>query len=230
MFEIQGVEVKQDKNDLVNLTDIWKASGKGKNYSPYQWSRKEGKKFIDSAIEKLKGESGPILETKKGRTGGTYAHWQIALTYAKYLSPELHMEVNKTFIRAKSGDVTLADEIADKASPEDQKWLKARMDGKVARLDFTGTLKDHGVKGPGYAQCTDAVYIGLIGKPAKQIREDRGLKKNETRDGMTALELAAINLAEMAATKKIEDDSIYGNMPCAMKCGEVATKIKAAIS
>jgi len=40
-----------------------------------------------------------------------FAHWQIALAYAKYLSPELHMAVNETYMRYKTGDHTLALEV-----------------------------------------------------------------------------------------------------------------------
>jgi hypothetical protein len=28
-----------------------------------------------------------LVKTKKGRNGGYWAHWQIALAYAKYLDP-----------------------------------------------------------------------------------------------------------------------------------------------
>ncbi|WP_127089060.1 KilA-N domain-containing protein [Aquabacter cavernae] len=34
---------------------------------------------------------GQVMTTKRGKGGGTYAHWQIGLAYAKYLSPEFHM-------------------------------------------------------------------------------------------------------------------------------------------
>ncbi len=64
-----------------------------------------------------------MLKITKGRDGATFTHWQIALAYAKYLSPELHMHVNEIYMRYRSGDVTLADEIADKATPEEQEWL-----------------------------------------------------------------------------------------------------------
>ena len=36
-----------------------------------------------------------IYKTKRGKHGGTYAHWKIALAYAQYLSHELHMRVTR---------------------------------------------------------------------------------------------------------------------------------------
>lgn len=31
------------------------------------------------------------ISTKRGVNGVTFAHWQIAMAYAKYLSPEFHV-------------------------------------------------------------------------------------------------------------------------------------------
>jgi len=44
------------------------------------------------------------MRSVRGRTGGTFAHWQIGLAYAKHLSPELHRVCNqivKDFVEAK---------------------------------------------------------------------------------------------------------------------------------
>lgn len=85
---------------------------------PRDWKRRDGAQFIDFIAQNLNVAERHIYKATRGKGGGTYAHWQIALAYAKYLSPELHMQVNEVYARAKAGDVTLADEIADKASPE----------------------------------------------------------------------------------------------------------------
>jgi hypothetical protein len=39
------------------------------------------------------------LKITRGRFGGTFAHWQIALAYAKYLSPEFHIHCNNIIRR-----------------------------------------------------------------------------------------------------------------------------------
>jgi hypothetical protein len=36
-----------------------------------------------------------VIAAKRGKGGGTFAHWQIGLAYAKYLSPEFHMWCNE---------------------------------------------------------------------------------------------------------------------------------------
>jgi len=40
-----------------------------------------------------------LIWTKEGRSGGTWAHWQIGMAYAKYLSPALHAWFN-SIVRA----------------------------------------------------------------------------------------------------------------------------------
>lgn len=224
-IQIKGIDIKQD-GELINLTDIWKASGLGEKKRPNHWKDHVGDSFIKEVS--LNTEY-PAFKTVRGKQGGTFAHWQIALAYASWLSPELHKEINKTYMRAKAGDVTLADEIADKASPEQQKWLKKRLDGKVARLEFTATLKEHGVKGYGYGVCSDQINLGIIGQTSREFREERGIKKSEVRDNMSHEQLAALELAEMVAARKIKEEDIHGNAKCAKKCGDIAHGIKEAI-
>lgn len=40
------------------------------------------------------------MTTQRGKGGGTYAHWQLGLAYAKYLSPEFHICCN-TVVRER---------------------------------------------------------------------------------------------------------------------------------
>lgn len=229
-FQIKDQVIRTNEDGLVCLTDLHNASGKTANYNPYNWGRKDGADFIAHIAKKLNKTASLILQTRKGKGGGTYAHPQIALAYAKYLSHELHEEVNRTFLRAKAGDVTLAEEIADKASPENQLWLARRMNGKVARLDFTGELQFAGVTVKGYALCTNSIYTPLLGGTASQLKKRRNLpERANLRDNMSIKELTAVALAEMVSAEKIRDGKIQGDIPCANACYNVAEKIKQAI-
>ena len=129
VIEFEGFKIKHGEN-MVSLTDLWKASGKGEDYKPRFWMRKsESAEFILTVmdVQKFKGAAAATLESKpygeenkrqfekwcndisreaekqgiiaitKGRYGGTFAHPQIALAYAKYLSPKLHIFVNQVF-------------------------------------------------------------------------------------------------------------------------------------
>ncbi|QTA85827.1 KilA-N domain-containing protein [Desulfonema magnum] len=173
---------------------------------------------------------GIISKTTRGRNGGTYAHWQIALAYAKYLSHELHMHVNEVYMRYRSGDVTLADEIADKASSEDQEWLAVRTIGKIARNQFTGTLKEHDVRGRGYADCTNVVYEPILGGTAKEVRQQKGLPvKANVRETLNIKELLAVGLSEVLSKEKIEGEALYGNKKCKSACSMSAEKVQSIL-
>ena len=103
-------------------------------------------------------------------------------------------------------------------------WIKARLDGKLNRRHFTDTLKEHGVEGIGYAKCSDAINVPILGAPAKQIQQARGVV--HTRNGLDDVELAAISLAEAVARRSIDQDSRWGNSQCEEACGDAARKVK----
>lgn len=92
-----------EKADRLSLTDMWEAAGSVVARKPSEWLRSaEAKHFISFlAVTKGISEVGKshfgLVVTHKGgiNKGQTWAHWQIALAYAKYLSPEFHMWCNQ---------------------------------------------------------------------------------------------------------------------------------------
>lgn len=90
--------VIHDKSEKLSLTDMWKASGADKARQPANWlASAEAKRFVEFLNEVNPRNSGTalVVTQKGGKTPGTWAHWQIALAYAKYLSPEFHMWCNQ---------------------------------------------------------------------------------------------------------------------------------------
>lgn len=228
-----GTPVRTNDTGLVSLTDIYAAAERegcadGKR-KPGDWAREAGADFIDFIAENLNTRKSGIYLTKRGKHGGgTFAHKQIALAYAKYLSPALHAQVNDTFLRAKAGDVTLADEIADKATPEQQDWLAKRVAGKAARGQFTSTLQAHGVVGKGFADCTNAIYRPILGGKKSEICAQRGLsRRTNLRDTMDLEQLTRTALAEIVARKTIERFNVRGNDRCASECSRAAERVAA---
>lgn len=230
LLVIGGKKIQTNVDGLVSLTDMYNAAcangwAEGKR-NPSDWSIEAGADFIEFVANNLNTQKAGIYKTTRVKGGGTFAHWQIALAYAKYLSPELHMQVNEVYARYKTGDVTLAADIADRASPEDTLWLARRVQGKVVRNGFTDTLRDHGVTGKGYAQCTDAINRHIVGGTAVQVRKERGLKKQETlRDSMSIHELVATSMAEIVSTKRIDRENATGNKRCATVCDQSAASV-----
>lgn len=248
-----GATIRVDADNLVCITDIYKiavergmAEGKlePKFYFRKSNPRKsgtsgnisesggEGLQFVEYLAENLKVSATHIYKTTRGKGGGTFAHWQIALAYAKYLSHELHMRVNETYMRAQSGDVTLAAEITEKQQdPKKTAWLAQRVKSIHARNVLTDVLSRHGVKtGVEIAQCTNTVYRHLFHKTAKEMRIARKLpEKANVRESMSRLELAATEFAELLASERIEREQANGLKQCDSHCGHAARIVANAV-
>lgn len=84
----------RDRGEMLSLTDMWKAAGGDDAKRPSEWLRQEAtKEFVEIVAASNVGQN--HISTRRGNNGGTYAHWQIGLAYAKYLSPEFHMWCNQ---------------------------------------------------------------------------------------------------------------------------------------
>lgn len=93
LLTYNGVAIRE-RDEMLSLTDMWKAAGGDDARRPANWARKEGADFIAHMEAVLNVPPGHIIRTERGRTGSTFAHWQIGLAYAKYLNPEFHMWCN----------------------------------------------------------------------------------------------------------------------------------------
>ena len=229
---VGGYNVRTD-GDLVSLNDLYALAGSPKNQSPYEWSRLPTTvQLIEKVSENLNTEISRIIKSKRGKGGGTWAHKLLAVEYSGYLSPELKIKINDTFLRAEAGDVTLAAEIAERASTEDQRRLAIRVEGIVRRNALTQELCAHKVNGVGFAQCTDATYIGAFGATAKEIRQLRQLPaKSNLREAMTAEELETVMLSEIVSRRTLEaNPKIQGNYSCAKVCEQSSLDVMALLN
>lgn len=97
-------EVIRDRNEMLSLTDMWKAAGSPSGRAPADWrALTSTAEFASHVAEFLNaGKSGnELFKTIRGGTSpGTWGHWQLAMSYAKYLSPEFHMWCN-TVVRER---------------------------------------------------------------------------------------------------------------------------------
>lgn len=232
-FEFNRQSVRTE-SDLVCLTDMWKAAGQphGKE-SPRDWKRHAGKQFIDFVAKFLNAAPARIWDARRGQGGGTFAHWQIGLAYAKYLSHELHMYVNEVYMRFAGGDLKLAEEVFDRTTEgvEAQRRSAARIHSKVVRNEHTQTLLEHGVTRPvEFAVCTDATYRGLFGESARQLKRQRGLRvRDNLRDDMDLVEISAVFLSEALADRQIRDKDLFGVRQCSSSCREQGRRVSSVI-
>lgn len=97
-----GVAIR-DRDEMLSLTDMWKAAGGDDSRKPSEWLRQEAtKRFVEFLGDSIgvpevgKNHFGLVSVSRGGVTRGeTFAHWQIGLAYAKYLSPDFHMWCNE---------------------------------------------------------------------------------------------------------------------------------------
>lgn len=133
-----GVEI-HDRNEMLCLTDMWKAQGSDPARQPSNWlGSADAKRFIETLDVLEPGNSG--VQTKRGGRGVggvTWAHWQIGLAYAKYLSPEFHMWCN-TVVRER-----MEGKPASGISPDVLEMIE-RTNGICRKLIHKVTLLENG--------------------------------------------------------------------------------------
>lgn len=246
-FEFNGFLISGNREDkLINLTEIWKAVGEPRYKDPRKWlSHDSSAEFIQTLAKQLslsiyqnvlsEDIIKEIVRTKKGKGGGTWAHWQIALAYAKYLNPELHLAVNewaKRFVEEEKDPELAVDRAVKnwKRQGKDEKWIATRLQGKVVRNQLTETLALHGCEGTDYANCTNAIYTPLLGGTAKQVKEQRGIQIHKNlRDNLSLKEIFAVGLAEVIASEDIEQGKLQGGERCQVACSAAGYKVQKAI-
>lgn len=85
-----------ERGEMLSLTDMWRAAGGDPNKAPKFWIPQDAtQEFIGYISDLKKVIPDNLLQVERGRNGGTWAHWQIAMAYAKYLSPEFHAWCNQ---------------------------------------------------------------------------------------------------------------------------------------
>jgi len=102
---------------MLSLTDMWSAAGRPGQRRPADWlALDDTRRFRTQALERFAEahlahhpgagdasvwivERDGLVATRRGPRGGTWAHWQLALSYGRYLSPAFHAWCN-TVLRA----------------------------------------------------------------------------------------------------------------------------------
>lgn len=239
-LEYNGVTVTMDQEEFMNLTAMWKAAGSPGTQRPNDWfGHDSGRTFIESVAAKLNTTTGCIWKSKRGKyLGGTWAHWQVGLAYAKYLNPEFHQAVNTAFREwceeRNNPDLKVERAIESyrrKGMTDSQ--IEVRMSGKLKRNTFTSRLKEYGLAKDAYGMVTNATYVKTLGGTARELREARGLPlKANLRDHLSEIELSAIAFAESMAEAKIRQDRAFGTQECLERCkqaGEAAHQALASL-
>lgn len=133
------------------------------------------------------------FKSKSGKYGGgTFAHRDIALEFASWISAEIKLYIIKEFQRLKAQE------------SEQLEWHGKRMLTKLNYLIQTDAVKEHLVpielsyeqKSYIYANEADLLNVALFGKTAKEWREANPDKEGNLRDYANTIELAILSNLE----------------------------------
>ncbi|MGQ4272607.1 KilA-N domain-containing protein [Terrihabitans sp. B22-R8] len=86
------------KGEMVSLTGLWKAAGSDPSKQPAKWRELPStKEFVAHVADLIlqKSENEIFSVTRGGKSPSTYAHWQIAMSYARYLDPAFAVRCNE---------------------------------------------------------------------------------------------------------------------------------------
>ena len=205
-----GIYTKDFQNEYISMTDIAKFKSDDPNNSIRNWMRnKETMEFLGiweqlhnpdfnpiefdgfrkqaglnaftmSPTKWIEGVNAIGIVTKAGRYGGTYAHSDIALEFASWISAEFKLYIMKDYQRLKS----------DENSRLSLTW---NLNREVAKLNYkvhTDAIKNNIIPSDltpeqissVYADEADMLNVVLFGTTAKQWRDNNSDKKGNMRD------------------------------------------------
>ena len=232
-FRIMGVSC-QVKDGLINLTDLWKAHGDpNKRNHPNVFLRSNGTSdFVDKCAKSLKVDKNELLSIQRGSQGGTFAHWQIALAYAKWLSPEFHLQVNDVYRRVKQADPTIAESIIDRTeNVEDLKRIEARVRNRQSNVGLNNTIADCGGKAKTCAFVANNNNVAITGKTAKELRKEHNLPdKASTRPFLETDQMIDMAFLERLERKSLEKLRPKGHDAILVVCNCAIETVKDALS
>jgi hypothetical protein len=177
-FSIRGVEL-EEREGLISLTAIWKLAGSPGTLRPNDWKNFPSVvELAQQVAQELNTSPTCIYETRKGRGGGTWAHWKMALAYAASLDAGLYSEILETYRKVKEGDLTLAGEMVRRNYDQDAlKQFQYDLKQHQLYLDsYWGVmeqLKAHGAERQDYQHYNGAVNRMIGVEKGKRHKMDR---------------------------------------------------------
>lgn len=139
------------------------------------------------------------IRTKPTKNGGTFAHRDIALEFASWVSVEVKLYIIKEFQRLKIQE------------SEQQEWQGKRLLTKLNYLIHTEAVKEYLVpinlsserKNFIYASEADLLNVALFGRTAMEWKSENPNKEGNIRDYANTIELAILSNLEFMNSKLI---------------------------
>lgn len=138
LIELDGRRISL-KGEMVSLTGLWKAAGSDPSKQPAKWRElPSSKDFVAHVADVvLRKSDDEIFDVARGRNAQTFAHWHIAMAYARYLDPAFAVRCNE-IVRAH-----MERSIAPAGFPAELIEMITRTDGIVRMLAKKVTKIEH---------------------------------------------------------------------------------------
>lgn len=194
--------------DVVAYLGLWESiyneNFKGHEFTTFEQAA--GKNSFYMSPQKWIKETNAIgIISKSGNHGGTYAHSDIALEFASWLSPEFKLYVIQEFERLKKTE----------SYQEKIEWQASRLLSKVNYIIHTDAIKNYIIpelteyqKKFVYANEADVLNVALFGMTAKEwkkLNPDLAMKGN-IRDYTDLLHLIILNNLENTNAEMISNN------------------------
>jgi len=164
------------------------------------WLRlKETEEYINAFLKVSQNhlKKSDLVQTKKGRKyGGTWLHNDLALVFARWLSPELAVSI---------------DMWTKNRLEEERNWKQKRMEARTGFLPMTEAVMNAHEEPKFYHYSNEADLINrvVLGMTAKQFKEEHWV--DDVRDALTERQLAEIKRLQIVNTGLIECDMSYAD-------------------
>lgn len=224
--ELDDAKIRTDGN-VFSIFDFLKIVAKKKNPRD-SWNRvttnhPEVVGFCDNFKFPGSGQRETPVTDRKGII-------EIAQLLPGEFGAKFRSEAAKIILAYLDADISLADAVVDNAiargKAKDVEQHAARTQGILLRNKFTSVLSQHGVTREGYRLVTNAVYVGLMGKPAPELRKDMGLAVGENvRPHLSPDQWMSLGTVESAVSAQLALKKAWGNEQCAAIAHAVALQI-----
>ena len=216
LTDIARIKAKDDCNmvisnwlrrvDTLNFLELWEKLN-NENFKPLDFGgfkTKPGENAFSISPKKwIELTNAKGIYVKSGRyTSGTFAHKDIALEFAGWISCEVKLYIIKEFQRLKS------------LEQDELEWKSNRLLSKINYLIHTDAIKEYLIPIELskeqikyiYASEADLLNVALFGLRAKEWKELNKDKVGNIRDYASTIELAILSNLEYENSKLIEED------------------------
>ena len=192
-FVIQNWMRNRNTLEFIGLWEV--LNNKNFNRVQFDTFRKDAglNRFIMTPQKWMDSTNAIGIISKAGRYGGTYAHYDIAMEFASWLSPEFKLYIIQDYKRLKS----------DENSKLSLGWNLNREISKINYKIHTDAIKEYLLKdltreqlSYKYASEADMLNVALFNKRAKQWHDENPNVKGNMRDYASLNELLVLSNME----------------------------------